>query len=261
MDLLGHHNVKLRPRYAPWGRQIDLPDGLPFEPVLGLLLSHLCCRRQLLDGCEPLPGASWGCSIGQRAYCRPLLLRYSSSPTSLQHADATGSGICQVVPRVGRASQHPRLEPNGCPVILPPELKRLFCAISIMVWARGLGILWRRVVCPTSSIARYSSSASIASIFPTSEKFKCAMEHGLLGESVGHQTGRGHPQDDEGDLAVFLAITRVTKVGKLGIKVVPGDLRIFLHYSVNIPEHLNSMTLLAMFLVDPVEALGPFPGS
>ena len=81
---------------------------------------------------------------------------------------------------------------------------------------------------------RYSSSASIASIFPTSKKFKRAMKHGLLSESVGHQAGRGHPQDDEGDLAVFLAVTQVIKVGELGLgpqgeKVVPGDLRIFLH--------------------------------
>ena len=38
-----------------------------------------------------------------------------------------------------------------------------FCATSITVWARGPGILWRRAVCLTSSIALYSSSASIAS--------------------------------------------------------------------------------------------------
>ena len=87
----------------------------------------------------------------------------------------------------------------------------------------------------------------------------------LLDELVGHKAGRGHPQDDEGDLAVFLAVTRVIKVGELGlgpqgVEVVPGDLRIFLHCSVNIPERLNSMTLPAKFLVDPVEALGPFPG-
>ena len=58
VDLVGHRHVKLRPRYAPWGRQKDLPDGPPFEPVLGLLFSHLCCRCQFLDGCEPLPVAS-----------------------------------------------------------------------------------------------------------------------------------------------------------------------------------------------------------
>ena len=29
----------------------------------------------------------------------------------------------------------------------------------------------------------------------------------LLDELVGHKAGRSHPQDDEGDLAVFLAVT------------------------------------------------------
>ena len=87
-----HCHVKLRPLYAPWGRQIDLPDSLPFEPVLGLLFSHLGCRRQLLDGCEPLQVASRGCSIFSPGSCRlvALLLWYSSSLMSLQHADATG---------------------------------------------------------------------------------------------------------------------------------------------------------------------------
>ena len=42
------------PWYVSWSRQIDLPDGLLLETVLGLLLSHLCCRCQLFDGCEPL---------------------------------------------------------------------------------------------------------------------------------------------------------------------------------------------------------------
>ena len=58
MDLVWYRHVKFRPWYVSWSRQIDLPDGLLFEPVLGLLLSHLCCRRQLFDGCEPLPVTS-----------------------------------------------------------------------------------------------------------------------------------------------------------------------------------------------------------
>ena len=53
-DLVWYRHVKFRPWYVSWSRQIDLPDGLLFEPVLGLLLSHLCCRRQLFDGCGPL---------------------------------------------------------------------------------------------------------------------------------------------------------------------------------------------------------------
>ena len=246
VDLVGHRHVKLRPRYAPWGRQIDLPDGLPFEPQSPLLKTPASRWLQA-------PSSSLGgCSIELRAYCRPLLLRYSSSLTSLQHADATGSGSCPVVARrlVGPArtpAANRMAARSSC-----RQSSSDFCSISIMVWARGPGILWRRAACPTSSIARYSSSASIASIFPTLKKFKRAMKHGLLGESVG-------------DLAVFLAVTRVIKVGELGlgpqgVEVVPGDLRIFLHCSVNIPERLNSMTLLAKFLIDKVEALGPFPG-
>ena len=87
----------------------------------------------------------------------------------------------------------------------------------------------------------------------------------LLDELVGHKAGLCHPQDDEGDLAVFLAVTRVIKVSKLGfgpqgVEVVPGNLRIFLHCSVNILERLNSMTLPAELLIDKAEALGPFPG-
>ena len=54
MDLVWYRHVKFRPWYVSWSRQINLPDGLLFEQVLGLLLSHLCCRRQLFDGCEPL---------------------------------------------------------------------------------------------------------------------------------------------------------------------------------------------------------------
>ena len=55
MDLVWYRHVKFRPWYVLWSRQKDLPGGLLLEPVLGLLLSHLCCRRQHFDGCEPLP--------------------------------------------------------------------------------------------------------------------------------------------------------------------------------------------------------------
>ena len=58
MDLVWYRHVKFRPWYVSWSRQIYLPDDLLFEPALGLLLSHLCCRRQLFDGCEPLPVTS-----------------------------------------------------------------------------------------------------------------------------------------------------------------------------------------------------------
>ena len=78
----------------------------------------------------------------------------------------------------------------------------------------------------------------------------------LLDEFIAHKAGRCHPQDDEGDLAVFLAVTRVIKVGELGF----GPQGVFLHCSVNILERLNSMTLPAELLIVKTEALGPFPG-
>ena len=39
----------------------------------------------------------------------------------------------------------------------------------------------------------------------------------LLSELVCHKAGRGNPKDHEGNLAVFLAVTRVIKVGELGL--------------------------------------------
>ena len=58
LDVVWYRHVKFRLWYVSWSRQIDMPDGLLSEPVLGMLLSHLCCRRQLFDGCEPLPVTS-----------------------------------------------------------------------------------------------------------------------------------------------------------------------------------------------------------
>ena len=76
---------------------VDLADGLLFEPVLGLLLNHLFCRRQLFDGCEPLPLTCSKClQVGLTAfYLTPS--RYSNSLISLQHAEATDPGVCPVV--------------------------------------------------------------------------------------------------------------------------------------------------------------------
>ena len=53
MDLVWYRHVKFRPWYVSWSRQIHLPDDRLFEPILGLLLSHLCCRRQLFMAVSP----------------------------------------------------------------------------------------------------------------------------------------------------------------------------------------------------------------
>ena len=80
--------------------------------------------------------------------------KYSISPSSLQQADATGSGSCPVVSRslVGPANtiavKRIAALSSRC------QSSRDFCAISIIVWARGPGILRQRVQWPTSSIAK-----------------------------------------------------------------------------------------------------------
>ena len=58
MDLIWRRHIKLRPWYVPWGREVDLPDGLLFEPVLGLLLSHLGYGQEIFDGRQSLPETS-----------------------------------------------------------------------------------------------------------------------------------------------------------------------------------------------------------
>ena len=58
MDLVWYYHVKLWTRGVSCGREVGLPDGLSLEPVLGLLLSHISCRRQLFGGGQPLSVAS-----------------------------------------------------------------------------------------------------------------------------------------------------------------------------------------------------------
>ena len=50
MDFVLYRHVEFRPWYVPWSRQIDLPEGLLLDQVLGLLLGHLGCSREIFDG-------------------------------------------------------------------------------------------------------------------------------------------------------------------------------------------------------------------
>ena len=143
MDLVWHRNVKLRPWYVPWGGMVDLPDGQLFEPVLSLLLSHLCCRRQLFDGCEPLLVASGAvvnasrrtdsllstsieiCKVFKQSYKPPTC--GSRGPRKLSSSR----------PEVGRASQHP-CGKTHCGLLIPsPELERLLRDIDHGVGQRA----------------------------------------------------------------------------------------------------------------------------
>ena len=49
VDLVWRDYVDFWSWYVPWGREVDLPDGLLLKPVLGLLLSHLCCGLEVFD--------------------------------------------------------------------------------------------------------------------------------------------------------------------------------------------------------------------
>ena len=79
---------------------------------------------------------------------------------------------------------------------------------------------------------------------------------GSLGELVGDQTGRGHSDEDESNLAVFLDVARDVKVRELGLgsQVIkadffPGDLRIEPLGLFNIPECFHDVALSAELLV------------
>ena len=87
-----------------------------------------------------------GCSIRQRAYCRPLLLRYSSSLTSLQHVDATGSGSCPVVRPEGRIDYSQfGIDPDGKTLYWTPEDKKISIAATRGKFRfLGLGMLAQR---------------------------------------------------------------------------------------------------------------------
>ena len=47
MDLVWHRNVKLWPAYVPRSREVDLPDGLLSEPIVGCGQEMFECRQSL----------------------------------------------------------------------------------------------------------------------------------------------------------------------------------------------------------------------
>ena len=136
----------------------------------------LACCSVTLAAAErflmPVPfSIFWGCNKcpeGEQiaSYLPPSRsARYSNSPISLKHSEATGLGSCPVVLRSNKRLVGPVSTPAAKRTAVCSSHRQSsseFCAISIMVWARGPGILWRPAVCPASSIALFNSSASIA---------------------------------------------------------------------------------------------------
>ena len=65
------------PRYAPWDREVDLPDGLFLQPNPSQIFRYLGCRRQRLDSCEPLSVAS-----GAVVYFRQAAVGHGGIPAA-----------------------------------------------------------------------------------------------------------------------------------------------------------------------------------
>ena len=84
-------------------------------------------------------------------------------------------------------------------------------------------------------------------------------------DGTGSLLGRGHSDEDQSNLALFLAVTLDVKVRELGlwIQVIKadlfsGDLRIEPQDLNNIPECFQGMALTAKILGNPIQALSRF---
>ena len=150
MDLVWYRHVKFRPWCVPLSRQMDLSDGLLFEPFLGLLFGHLGCGRAIFLWPSVPSSILWGCnkcpqSEHKASYLPPSRsARYSNSPISLLHAEATGSESCPVVLQSNRRLVGPASTPEAKRMAVFSSRRQSsidFCATSIMVWARGPDIL------------------------------------------------------------------------------------------------------------------------
>ena len=141
VDFIWYPDIKLRSRYVSWSRQVDLPDCLSLQPVLSHIFRNLGCRRQMFDGCDSLPIAPGAiidpcqlcCQAGVHWHTVSIALlyaKYSTSPSNLQHVEATGSGSCPVVARrlVGPANT---LRANLTMILSSSrQSPRDFCAVS-----------------------------------------------------------------------------------------------------------------------------------
>ena len=108
----------------------------------------------LLLGESPLTHSVYSSAIA------PLYAKYSTSPISLQHAEATGSDSCPVVSRRLVGPVNTIVAKRIATLSSRRQSSRDFRAISIIVWARGPGILWWLAQWPTSSITENSSSGN-----------------------------------------------------------------------------------------------------
>ena len=106
MDLVWHPDIKLRSRYVPWSRQVDLPDSLLLEPVLGHIFRNLGSCGEAFDGCEPLPVAP-GAIIGLRQLCCQARVHHHPMKLCIRGAQAVSN---TPMPQARAAAQ---LSPGG----------------------------------------------------------------------------------------------------------------------------------------------------
>ena len=80
VDLVWHTDIKLWAWDFSGSREVDLPDGLLLEPVLGHIFRNLGSCGEAFDGCEPLPVAP-GAIIGLRQLCCQARVHHPMKPS------------------------------------------------------------------------------------------------------------------------------------------------------------------------------------
>ena len=210
MDLVWRPDIKLRSRYVPWSRQVDLSDGLSLQPVLSHIFRNLGCRRQLLDGCEPLPVAPGAIIDPRQLYCHKVLELPCIRGAQAVSNTPMPRALAAVRWFLGGSSDQPKLlRRNVLPLAHPTAKARARSARYRLSCAN-------REFCGGERSAPPRALQSRALQGNPSPRIKAGKmrrgHHSSLSYLVCHKAGYGHPQDDEGDLAVFLVAARRVKV-------------------------------------------------
>ena len=79
VDLVWHTDIKLGAWDFSGSREVDLPDGLLLEPVLGHIFRNLGSCGEAFDGCEPLP-VTPGAVVDLRQLCWQARVHHSMKP-------------------------------------------------------------------------------------------------------------------------------------------------------------------------------------
>ena len=80
VHLIGGGHIELGAWDFSGSREVDLPDGLLLEPVLGHIFRNLGSCGEAFDGCEPLPVAP-GAIVGLRQLCCQARVHHPMKPS------------------------------------------------------------------------------------------------------------------------------------------------------------------------------------